>query len=760
MVRKAPGIGLLLVALAGFLPLWAQEAARRPPATPRKAVTDTYHGVAVTEDYRWLEDAQDPQVRRWVKQQNRYTRSALRKLPAWEPIRQRLQYLNEELTADYDQLTYQGGNLFALDDGMLVTIRLNGDAPPTTRELVDPEQVLPDKNAVIGSYFPSVDGSLVAVVLSVEGREEGSIYVYETATGKKLPDLLPNVFTSSGGSLAWKADGSGFYYTRHPRDARTPRKDRNAFSHVYFHKLGRSTSEDTYVWGKGFSRLTSINLASSRNGRHLIAQVNLGTSVETALYLLTATGKWQQLAGYNDRITMMAFGRDNDLYLISEKDAPRGQLLRLPLADPRLDQAQVILPQGERVLQGVLPTPKGLYVVDSLGAGDRLRVLDQSGDDKAVIPLPSDSTVDQLLSLESGVVLYRVESYRDPPAWFRYDPAVGRSTPTGLAVTAPVDAHNLDVIQEWAVSKDGTRVPLTIVCRKGTPRDGRNPTLVTGYGGYGESQVPDFQIDRTVWFEQGGVYAVAHVRGGGELGADWRRAGQLTKKQNGIDDFAACLQRLIDLKYTCPRRLAITGASQGGALVGAALTQYPSKFRALVGEVGAYDLLRSELHPNEAYSITEQGTVTDPEQFKALYAYSPYHHVVDGTAYPAVFLLTGENDNRVDPANSWKMAARLQAATASNLPVYLWTGSKSGHDNGARGDILTRQADIYTFLFQQLGVTYRPVPDPRKAKPPASAIGRLDAPRWPGERRTPALIPTPAARTGEAPVRAAGCQRL
>ncbi len=738
MLRKMPVFGVLLVTVAGLLPLFAQEAAR-PPASPRQPVTDTYHGVRVTDGYRWLENAQDPQVRRWVKEQNRYTRSSLRKLPAWKPIQQRLQYFNEELTPDYDQLVYQGGNLFALDDGVLVTIRLNGNAPPTTRELVDPEQVLPDKNAAIDSYFPAIDGSLVAVVMSVEGREEGSIYVYETATGKKLPDLLPNVFTSSGGSLAWKADGSGFYYTRHARDARTPRKDRNAYSHVYFHQLGRPVIEDRYVWGKGFSRLTSITLATSRNGRHLIAQVNHGTSVETALYYLTSAGKWQQFAGYADQITMMAFGRENDLYLISEKGAPRGQLLRLSLAEqnsggshpplanapPSLAGAQVVLPQGDRVLQGVLPTAKGLYVVDNLGAGDRLRVLDRDGKDKAVIPLPPMSTVDQLISMESGVVLYRVESYRDPPAWFRYDPAVGQSTPTGLAVTAPVDFHNLDVLQEWAVSKDGTRVPLTIICRKGTPKNGRNPTLLTGYGGYGDSQVPDFQVDRMVWFEQGGVLAVAHVRGGGELGADWRRAGQLTKKQNGIDDFAACLQWLIDHHYTCPERLAITGASQGGALVGAILTQHPGKFRAMVGEVGAYDLLRSELHPNEAFSITEQGTVTDPEQFKALYAYSPYHRVVDGTAYPAVFLLTGENDNRVDPANSWKMAARLQAATTSGLPVYLWTGSKSGHDNGARGDIITRQTDIFAFLFQQLGVKYRPIPDPRKARPPASAIGML-----------------------------------
>lgn len=725
MMGKVRVLGcLLLVGLSGCAPILAQESIRLPE-TPRKPVTDTYHGVKVAEDYRWLENGQDPAVHGWIEKQNEYARSIIRKYPGWEPIKKRLRYFNEELSADHDQLIFQGGKLFAIEDQVLVTITGIRDKDPgmlESHELVDPEKEMPDKNAIIRSYVPSVDGKLVAVELAMEGKEEGSIYVYEVETGTKRPDVLPNVFTASGGSLAWKADGSGFYYTRHPRAANTPRKDRNAFQHVYFHQLGKPMSADTYVLGKEFPRLMAVTLTNSQDGRQLLALVTFGTNVENAIYWLDPAGKWKQIAELSDGITGVSFGPDNDLYLLSEKAAPRGSLLRLSLAAPRITQAKTVVHQGDRVLQMALPTAKGLYVVDNLAGGDRMRILDRDGKERSIIPLKPMTTVGQLLSLDDGMVLYRVESYRDPPSWYRHDPASGKSTRVeDLSVTAPVDFKDVEVVREWAVSKDGTRVPLTIMCRKGTPKDGRRPTLVTGYGGYGDSQLPDFQVDRMLWLEQGGVYAVAHVRGGGELGADWRRAGQLTKKQNAIDDFAACLQFLIDQKYTGPEHLGITGASQGGVLMGAALTQYPAKFRAMVGEVGAYDLLRSELHPNEAYSVTEQGSVADPEQFKALYAYSPYYRVKDGTAYPAVFLLTGENDNRVDPANSWKMAARLQAATASKLPILLWTGAKSGHDNGARGDILDRETDVYAFLFQQLGVTYKPLAIPKKAGPRAIA---------------------------------------
>jgi prolyl oligopeptidase len=277
--------------------------------------------------------------------------------------------------------------------------------------------------------------------------------------------------------------------------------------------------------------------------------------------------------------------------------------------------------------------------------------------------------------------------------------------PTALVRTSSADFSDSEVLREFATSKDGTKVPMSIILKKGTKLDGNNPTLLTGYGGYGISLSPRFAAGRRVWLDAGGVYVVANLRGGAEYGEEWHRVGNLTKKQNVFDDFAACARHLIDRKYTSPARLAIEGGSNGGLLMGAALTQHPELFRAVVSHVGIYDMLRVELHPNGAFNVTEFGTVNNPEQFKALYAYSPYHRVKDGTAYPAVFLLTGANDGRVDPANSRKMAARLQTATSSDRPVLLQVSSESGHGIGdSLSDEIERAADVYAFLFTQLGI--------------------------------------------------------
>ena len=266
------------------------------------------------------------------------------------------------------------------------------------------------------------------------------------------------------------------------------------------------------------------------------------------------------------------------------------------------------------------------------------------------------------------------------------------------------------MVREYAVSKDGTKVPMSVLRRKGTKLDGNNPTLLTGYGGYGISRVPGFRAGLRVWLDQGGVWAEANLRGGGEYGEAWHKAGYRTHKQNVFDDFAACARHLIELKYASPQRLAIEGGSNGGLLMGAMVTQHPELFRAVVSHVGIYDMMRFEQHPNGAFNVTEYGSIKDPEQFKALYAYSPYQHVKDGTPYPAVFLLTGANDGRVGPAYSRKFAARLQAATSSKNPVLLLIQSDSGHGIGGNlSTAIEEAADVYAFLFEQLGVKYRPV---------------------------------------------------
>jgi prolyl oligopeptidase len=322
-----------------------------------------------------------------------------------------------------------------------------------------------------------------------------------------------------------------------------------------------------------------------------------------------------------------------------------------------------------------------------------------------------------LTRIGQDAVVYKTSTFTEPPAWYSFagqtaGPAASAATPARLPLssTSLADFSDTEVIRDTAVSKDGTRVPLNIIRRKGTVQNGRNPTLLTGYGGYGISLGPFFLGVGRVWLDQGGVFVVANLRGGGEFGQDWHLAGNLTRKQNVFDDFIAAAERLIASGYTTPDRLAIEGGSNGGLLMGAALTQRPDLFKAVVSHVGIYDMLRVELSPNGTFNVPEFGTVKDRDQFTAMYAYSPYHRVKDGTRYPAVLFLTGANDPRVDPMHSRKMTARLQAAAGPTGTILLRTSASSGHGFGTSlSEAIEQEVDVYAFLFHQLGVEYRPV---------------------------------------------------
>jgi prolyl oligopeptidase len=336
------------------------------------------------------------------------------------------------------------------------------------------------------------------------------------------------------------------------------------------------------------------------------------------------------------------------------------------------------------------------------GGPSQLFVFDHQGVEMPPVPVEPISSTWQIVPLDGDAVLYRSGSFITPPAWFHFDPASNQARRTAMYVTSPADFEDCEVLREFALSRDGTRVPVNIICRKGTMLDGRNPALLTGYGGYGFSLTPNFNIRRRVWLDRGGVIAIANLRGGGEYGEEWHKAGNLTNKQNVFDDFIACARHLVERRYTSPQKLCIEGGSNGGLLMGAALTQRPELFRAAVSHVGLYDMLRVELDPNGAFNVTEFGTVTNPQQFEALYDYSPYHCVQDGAFYPAVLLTTGENDGRVNPMQSRKMAARLQAATGSERPVLLRTSS-AGHGIGtALDERIAEDADVFTFLFSQI----------------------------------------------------------
>ena len=686
------------------------------PNTPKKPVTDTYQGVQVTDDYRWLEKLSDPAVTKWEEAQNGRARDYLGKLPHHADIAARMKELIGVIPPQWYGVTERGGKIFALEfqppknQPFLVQIGDPADAA-SAKTILDPNVVDAKGTTAIDFFVPSLDGKYVAVSMSHNGSEEGDVHVLETATGKEVFETVPRVNGgTAGGSLAWNADGTGFFYSRYPRGAERAKEDMGFYTQVYFHKLGTKSETDRYEVGKEFPRIGEILLQTSEDGAFVLARVANGDGGDASFWLRGADGKWTKIAADEDKVYAARFGLDATLWLLSRKDASHGKLLAMPLAHPVLADAKVVVAQDPQLtITAFEPTKTRLYVTDMVGGPSDLRVLDLAGKMLRQVPLLPVSAVNEVARVGGDDVLFSNESYVDPPAWFRIAGADGQPVKTGLAAKPAVDFSDVEVVREMATSKDGTKIPINILRRKGTKLDHSNPTILYAYGGYGVNLTPNYSPTQKLWLEQGGVFAVANLRGGGEFGDEWHLAGNLLNKQNVFDDYAACAQYLIDHGYTSHDKLAFEGGSNGGLLMGAVTTQHPDLPKAVVSFVGVYDMLRVETQPNGAFNVTEYGTVKDPAQFKALYAYSPFHHVKAGTAYPAMLLTTGVHDPRVEPSNSYKMTAALQAATTSKEPILLRV-TQSGHGIGMGLDEEIAQAtDVYAFYVSELGVDYKPM---------------------------------------------------
>jgi prolyl oligopeptidase len=706
---------LSLACIACTFALTALLGAEPAPETPKRPVSTTYQGVTVEDPYQWLEKDDKPDVKAWSDTQNQRTRQYLDQLSDRAAIEKQLTEWYAKTSPSYSSLVSRPGLLFVMkfqppkQQPLLVTLA-SADDLKSEKIVLDPNALDAKGTTAIDWFVPSLNGKYVAISLSTGGSEDGTLHFYETATGKALPDTIAHVqYPTAGGSAAWNGDGTGIYYTRFPRKGERPEGDLNFYQQIYFHKLGTPDTEDIYSIGKDFPRIAEIILEGSRDGRYILASVANGDGGDFAHYLLgpdgSASGGWKQITQFSDQIKAARLGRDNALYLLSRNAAPRGKVLRLPLETPELSRAVEIVPTGEPVIQQIVPAADALFIGDLLGGPSQIRRFDLDGKGETTVPIPKISAVQEMAGLEDGSLLFRDQSYTEPATWFHCPKGKTEPVKTALRSTSPVSFADIEVTREFATSKDGTKIPLNIIFRKGMKRDGQNPTLLYGYGGYGISMSPNFEFTRRLWFDHGGVYVVANIRGGGEFGEDWHKAGNLTKKQNVFDDFAAAAEYLIKENYTRAEKLAIQGGSNGGLLMGAMITQHPDLMRAVVSQVGIYDMLRVELAPNGAFNVTEFGTVKDPEQFKALYAYSPYHHVVDGTKYPSILMMTGANDGRVAPYHSRKMVARLDEANKSQNPILLRTSSSAGHGIGtALNERIKQLADVYAFLFAQLGM--------------------------------------------------------
>jgi prolyl oligopeptidase len=684
------------------------------PETPKQPVTDTYWGTTVTENYRWLENWDDPKVKTWVDEQNKLTHGLLDGYPERTAIAKYLKKLYGAESSSYFALRRYPGGLFAIkhqppkEQPFLVTLA-SPDDTSHERIVVDPNAIDPSGLTTIDFYYPSHDGRLVAVSLSKAGSEDGTLHIYEVAAGKTLDDTIPHVtYPTAGGSIAWNVDNTGFYYTRYPSPGEKKPEDAHFFQQVYYHKLGTPQSADKYAIGKDFPRIAEVALQTSEDGKYILATVENGDGGQYAHFLQGPSGNWTQITQFDDRISEARFGQDQFLYLLSRKDAPKGKILQMPLNATELSKTKIVVPESDASIQNFQPTAGRLYIVDMVGGPNRIRVLDLSAGSTSVVSTEPVSSIRDLIWTNGDEILYNEESYVAPSAWYHYEPSTKRSAITQMRRMSPVNFDDAEVVREFATSKDGTKVPINILRRKSTQLNFQNPTILYAYGGYGINMTPSFSVFRRIWLDQGGVYAIANIRGGAEFGDDWHLAGNLTRKQNVFDDFAACAKYMIDAGYTNPSKFAIEGGSNGGLLMGAALTQHPDYYQAVVSYVGIYDMLRVELSPNGEFNTTEFGTVKKKDHFEALYAYSPYHHVVDGANYPAVLFITGEHDGRVDPANSRKMTARLQTATKSDRPVLLRQSSSSGHGIGTSfSEGIEEDADVLSFLFSQLGMNYK-----------------------------------------------------
>jgi prolyl oligopeptidase len=696
-----------------------------PPA-PKQPVTDTYQGVSVVDDYQWLEDPKAAAVQAWSDAENVRARAILDHLPQRAAIEKRVDALIRSNSESFGGIIDRNGKLFSIKEDPkkqqpFIVLLPDLEHPEQARVLLDPNVLDPTGHTAIDFFVPSLDGKSLAVSLSKGGSEAGDAHVYDVVTGQEIDAMVPHINNgTAGGSVAWNADGTGFWYTRYPRGPERPPEDAGFFQQVYFHKIGTPTAYDTYELGKDLPRIAEIVLTTSDDGAYVLAEVKNGDGGDVEFFIRktasdpAAAGQppaWTQISKFEDGIKQVKVGLDGALYLLSRRGAPKGKLLRLALDQPQLAAAKEVVPEGLGSIEGFVPTAQKLYVVDLLGGPSRMRAFPLQGGTSTLVQTPDVSAIEEVDRLKGGDLAMSVGTYLEPPAFYRLDATSGAVTKTKLAITSIANYADCEVIRDFAVSKDGTQIPVNIIRKKGLKLNGKNPTLLYGYGGYGVNEQPAFSASRRIWLDAGGVYVDVNLRGGGEYGEAWHKAGNLTRKQNVFDDFFAAAQYLVANHYTDKRHLAIMGGSNGGLLMGAELTQHPEAFQAVVSAVGIYDMLRVESSPNGAFNVTEFGTVKDPDQFKALYAYSPYHHVKKGQAYPAILFLTGANDPRVEPWHSRKMVARLQAANPAGRPILLRTSSSSGHGIGSSLDeVIAERSDIYAFLIAELGAHYHAPP--------------------------------------------------
>jgi prolyl oligopeptidase len=684
---------VLFIASPTFLT--AQETRSKcPPATRADDAKDTYGATVVADPYRWLEDQESKETRAWIDAQDKCTEAALSKLPRRAAIAKRLTELYR--IDSYGMPRVENGRYFfpkrlAGQDLSLLCMRKSSGAPDEV--LVDPLPWSADHSASANIQNVSKDGRYLFYGRREGGQDEITVHVMDADARKDLPDVLSRAVYFS---VEPTKDNAGIYYTK--TTAEGPR--------AYYHAMGTDPAKDTLLFGQKLGKEMILLVQPSEDDNYLCFVVFYGSGSErTEVYVQNLKEHGPIIPVVNDQNSLFfpSWGGDA-LFLQTNWKAPLWHVYTVDLKNLSHENWREVVPESDIKLEDLTPVGGKLVATYLRNANSEVKVYEPDGKSSYAISLPTLGTADVTGRWTSPLFRYEFTSFNYAPTIFEYNLPTKQSTVWAKS-SAPLQPENFQVDQVWYSSTDGTKVPMFLFYQKGMTKNGNNPVFLTAYGGFDSSETPSFGQQALVFAENGGIVAVPNLRGGGEFGENWHKAGMLEKKQNVFDDFEAAADYLVGAKYTRPEKLSIVGGSNGGLLVGAALTQRPELYRAVVCLYPLEDMLRFQKFLDGPYWVAEYGSSDDPKQFSYLYAYSPYHHVKAGVKYPAVLFITGDGDTRVAPLHARKMAASLQAATSSDRPILLLYDTKSGHSGGRPvNKEIEERTDVLSFLFWQLGV--------------------------------------------------------
>lgn len=685
---------LLLLVTAGIIPAAAEKVP--VPETKRKVVVDTLHGMEIEDPYRWLEDQEAPATRDWISRQNQYTHSYLDRVEGREKIKERLVEL---MKIDRIGIPREREGRYFLTkrsaEQQQFVIYMREGLRGEDRVLVDPHPMSADHTTSVNIMDISRDGTLLAYGIREGGADEVAVRFLDVDKMEKLPARLEKGLYFG---ISIIDDRSGFYYSRH---------NPMVGSRVFYHEMGTDPKEDREIFGEGFGPESGIGAGITEDGRYLAIMVfhgSAGRKSEVYYKNLEEDGPIVPLVNDIDARFTPHYA-EGTVFLETNWKAPRGRVLKVDMENPDRENWEEIIPESDNVIRGVSLAGGYLFVNYLEDVVSKIKVYQPDGDFEREISFPTLGTVSGMVGRwDSNEAFFVFTSFHVPTRIYRYD--VRRdSKDIWVKLDVPVDVDNIEVEQIWYESGDGTEVPMFIVHRKGMELNGRNPTLLTGYGGFNVSLTPGFRSTGVLWTEYGGIYAVANLRGGGEYGEEWHRAGMMENKQNVFDDFIAAAEYLVDKGYTSPSKLSIRGGSNGGLLVGAAMVQRPDLYQAVVCTYPLLDMLRFHKFLLGKFWVSEYGSAEEEDQFEFLYEYSPYHNVEKGEEYPSALFITGDSDTRVAPLHARKMTAMLQYANSSDNPIMLLYDTKAGHSGGKPVDKqIEDTADELMYLLWQLGM--------------------------------------------------------